>query len=374
MTQFQEHLGKNLGETALRQHGAGQVSKAFTSIRKSIDVLDKLVQSQPDQPRYHSDLGRSWNILGYFHDKDRDNGLAINAFEHAVKEQSSAVTASPDVDSYKVELCSQLDNLGEQYVALGKVGDALPHYRRGIEIWRRLVAGHQGNQQYVLKLAEGLSKLGSIERHGGDSAAAVTSFARARQIVERAAAGDAALQGPFGTVLAREAVAKADLKQADEALRLLRRAVDILSPLGTSPSADEQAREWLSESLWELARLLGAAQMPVEAGGRDAERLALWKNRPPGELAALALRQASRDQIGYGKTPLTAPARSVRELDLDQAAAHLRMAISLGFKDLAMLKADRDSGILLARSDVQPLIKNLESPQSPPSLQPQKEQ
>ena len=138
-------------------------------------------------------------------------------------------------------------------------------------------------------------------------------------------------------------------------------------------AVDDQAREWLSESLWELARVLRALQKPAEADRRDAERTALWKNRPPGELAALALRQSSRAAlIGYGKTPISDPARAVRELDLDQATASLRLAISFGFKDLASLRADPDSWILLGRADLQPLVKGLESPGASSPLQPQK--
>jgi len=275
VTQFQEHLGKNLGELALRQHDAHQDSKAFASSRKSIDVLEKLVQMQPDQPGYRSDLARSWNILGFLQDEARENRLAIPPFERAVKEQLRAVADSPDVGQYKEELCNQLDNLGEQYVDLGKVGDALPHYRHQIEIWRELLAAHPGNHDYTLKLAEALSRLGTIQRHGGDLAAAAELFAKARAVLKTAALGDATLQGRLGAILTREAIALADLKRMDKALPLLRQAVDILSRIGTAPAADNQAREWLSESLWELARVLRAVGKPAEADLRDADRLDL---------------------------------------------------------------------------------------------------
>ncbi|MFI5460821.1 MAG: protein kinase, partial [Isosphaerales bacterium] len=358
VTEFQERLGMNLGELAVRQHKAHQDNKASASSRRSIDVLDKLVQMQPDQPRYRSDLARSWNILGYLQDEARENRLAIPAFERAVKEQLRAVADSPDVDHYKEELCNQLDNLGEQYVDLGNVGNALPHYNREIEIWRNLLAAHPENRDYTLKLSDTLSKLGGIQRHGGDSAAAAELFAKARAVLNPTARDDAELQGRRGAILTQEATALADLKRIDEALPLLQQAVDTLSRSGTSPAADDQARESLSESLWELARVLRAVGKPAEADLRDAERSALWKHRPPGELAALALRQSSRAVlIGYGKTPISDPARSVRELDLDQAVASLRLAIFLGFKDLATLRADPDSWILLARADLQPLIK-----------------
>src|SRR5205814_1433908 len=108
--------------------------------------------SQPDQSRYHSDLGRSYNILGYLHDEARDNGAAIPAFQRAVVEQGRAVSASPDVDEYKDELSSELDNLGEQFVDLGQVADALPHYRRALDLRRELLRTHKASREYTIDL------------------------------------------------------------------------------------------------------------------------------------------------------------------------------------------------------------------------------
>ena len=63
--------------------------------------------------------------------------------------------------------------------------------------------------------------------------------------------------------------------------------------------------------------------------------MALWRDRPPGELATLALKETSLAAvIGYGKTPVSPAALSVRELDLDQAATNLKLAIARGFRDL----------------------------------------
>jgi len=371
---FREQLGSNLGEIAYLQHAAHQDGKGFDPARKSIKILEKLVESQPDQPRYRNELGRSCNILGILHDEARENALAIPVFERAVKEQSRAVDEAPDVDLYKVELCNHLDNLGEQYLDLGRVPEALGHYRREIDNLRALHQAQPENREYTLKLVEGLSTLGNIQRHDGDSASASKSFADANALLAPLAASDASTQARRGAILTQEAVALADRQPAETALPLLQDAVNVLSRVGPALAADDQAREWRSESLWELARVLRAAGQTTEADRRDVERAALWKDQPPGKLAALALRHASRAVlIGYGKTPITDPAKSVRELDLNQAAADLSLAVSLGFNDLAMLRANPDSWILLERADLQPLLKGLQPLERRPPLQPQKE-
>ena len=116
---------------------------------------------------------------------------------------------------------------------------------------------------------------------------------------------------------------------------------------------DDPRRGWLSESIWELGRLLRAEGLSEEADLLDAERRLLWKEAEPQELAKLALQQVTRAAlVGYGKTPISEPARSIREIDLDQAAENLRMAVSLGFRDLGMLLADPESWLLRSREPI----------------------
>lgn len=165
----------------------------------------------------------------------------------------------------------------------------------------------------------------------------------------------------------------ADQGRVAEAIPILRRSVEILKPFGIPESADSATRWWLPESLWELGRLLRATGLPAEADLLDAKRRLLLKDVGARELAGLALRRTTRAaMIGYGKTSISPAASIVRDLDLDQAAEDLRMAVSLGFRDLDMLRADPDSWLLLSRADLRSLIDDLEFPEEPFVPQPQK--
>ena len=220
----------------------------------------------------------------------------------------------------------------------------------GIQIRRQLFTAHPEKRAYLLDLADALSTLGNIERHAGDSTAARESFFDARSLLERGAAatpGDDMLQVRLGAALIREASALADLREPEKARPLLDRAVKILSDASVSSTEEAQRREWRSEALWELARILRVLKNTAEADRVDAQRVALWQDRPPAELATLALKQTSLAAlIGYGKTPVSPAALSVRELDLDQAAANLQLAIARGFRDIRMLQSHPDSQIL----------------------------
>ena len=66
--------------------------------------------------------------------------------------------------------------------------------------------------------------------------------------------------------------------------------------------------------------------------------------------------------IGYGKTPISPAGEKVRALDRDQAADSIRLALPLGFKDLAQLDANPDIAPLLEREDRQATARRAESP------------
>jgi eukaryotic-like serine/threonine-protein kinase len=365
VTSFQEDLGGDYREISALQHSTGQDDKSFVSAQKALEIFERLVQLHPDRARFHSDLGRSWNLFGVLHDEARDNVKAIPEFQRAVAEQERAVSASKDVNEYKVYLAVHLDNLGEEYVDLGQVDEGLQYYMKALAIRRELHRAHADSREYALDLTTALLTIGAIERQAGRATAARKSLTEARELLESLAAArplDAAISGRLGMALTREAVADAEERNAQAALSLLARARDLLTPLVSAAKPNPEDRERLSEALWQLSRLDRAAGKSAEADRLGAERLALWKRRPAAELAALALKEATRAiLIGYGKTPIPERAQAIRDLDLDLAAADLRLAISQGFTDLALIRSNPDSAILIEHDDLKALIKGLEA-------------
>jgi serine/threonine protein kinase len=369
VTSFQEDLGGDYREIAALQSFTHQYDKAFASAEQSRAIFERLVQAHPDRARFHSDLGRSWNLFGVLHDEARDNVKAIPAFERAVAEQERAVSEAKDVNEYRGYLSIHLDNLGEEYVDLGQVETGLSHYLRALGIRRELHRVYPGNREYTVDLATALSTISAIQRHAGQADAARVSLTQARELLEQLAsahAGDAAIAGRLGIALTQEAVATAEEQTPQAALPLLSRARDLLAPLGSTAKANPEDRDRLSEALWHLARLERSVAKSAEADRIDTERVQLWKGRPAAELAGVALKEASRATlIGYGKTAVPERGNAVRELDLDLAAADLRLAISRGFADLGLLRSHPDSAFLFERKDLKALIRGLEAPSRP---------
>jgi serine/threonine-protein kinase len=363
VAEYREHLGESYREIAWVLVEDHQNAKALPYLEKSLEIFQKLVKAHPDRAKFVSDLGLCWNSLGCMHDEARDNARALSDFEQAVNELERASKASPETSDYKFYLNMHLQNVGEQYVDMGQPDAGLPYYKRGLEILRDLHQTDPRNAEYSLQYVDALLMLANVERHAGEPAAGVESFALAHQLLDRLVAEDPAnaeIAVRLATSVVGQALATAEVQGPAAARPLLTRAVEVLSPLvptGRSPSPE---RGLLSEALWYLARVDRALNQPAGAAHADFPAAGLWNDRPAAELANLALKEVGQAAlIGYGKTPISGRARAVRDLDLDLAAAHLRLAISHGFTDLKRLEAHPDFGVLLTHADLKALVERL---------------
>jgi serine/threonine protein kinase len=366
VTEYHENLGKSYLDFGTQLHGADQEEQALDYAHKSLNIFRELVRSHPDEGRYRSELALSWNLLGVLRDDQRQNLLAIQPFAHAVEDQKRAVEISKDVDGYKSDLGYHLENLGEQYVILGGYEEGLKYCLEALEGRTSLYKTHPNIRRYALEFAATRQKAGDIQLHAGDFTKAKDSYTQARELLERLAADapeDKEFSGRLGTALTNEAVALAEQQKPEIALPLLERAVNILTPLGTSATADAQNRERLSEALWQSARVHVVLNQGTEARQAEARRKESWKGRPASELVTLALAETARAALtGYRNATVSGPARSILDRDLSLAADDLRLAISLGFADLAMLESRPEYRILLTRDEFKPLIEGLNHP------------
>ena len=202
-------------------------------------------------------------------------------------------------------------------------------------------------------------------------------FTEAESILDRflgSSSGDSTLRIWLAVVLNSEANTMMDRDQAEAARPLLERAAALFRPQPDRPTpAGELAleRQTRGEVLWDLARVLRALKMPTEASRADLERAGVLAACAPDELVDLALKETSGAVvIGLGKTDVSQRAKAVRELDLDQAAANLRLAVERGFKDLNRLEAHPDAPVLLSRDDLKSTIAGLKSSRHSPGSQP----
>jgi eukaryotic-like serine/threonine-protein kinase len=353
VTKFQINLGKSYYKFAYALHQRRQTDKAISLIKDSIDVLDRLVQSRPSLAMCHGALGLSWNSLGYFLDEQRKNVEAIPAFQKAVEQQEIAAKLAPDDVEYKLYLVNHLENLGEQYVDLTRAAEGMPYYLRAIEVRRQLWDEHPDKEEHSRDLQKALEALGNIARRAGDPVAARQYYGQARATVESSADGLSQRTRSIAAIQALIGLTFADLGKWQDALGALEQSTATFRVLTTTDTADPEVRGWISEVLWERARVLRELGRLAEAAQLDKERVRLWAGVPATELVSLALNEAGRVRvIGYGTRTLPPQAARVRELDLDVACAHLNIAVAQGFTDVQLVRSHPDGALLLERAEV----------------------
>ncbi len=186
--------------------------------------------------------------------------------------------------------------------------EGLDFYREALRLKQQLNATHTADRGYAKDVVDEWIVIGNIQRQAGSLQEAGQSYDQAQDILRpllEAEANDSELQGELARVLERKACVLGDLGQLKDALGLLGQAVALAESSLRTAEDGKKPREYLSEALWNFARLLRESGQEKDANRLDAERIALWKKRPVTELVDLASSQATRaDLIGYGATPV----------------------------------------------------------------------
>jgi len=368
---FQVDLAKSYREIAFPQHFSGRDDDSLDSLGRSRALLEPLVKSDPRRALYHNQFGRTLNNIGYIHDERRDNRKALGPFQESVVEHRRAVAESVDAHEYKYFLGVSLANLGEQYVDLGDPAAGLSYFEESLQARRELLNVNPGNDEYRNEVVEALLALAALHRQLGDPLRAREGFAEVARMLESAvatAARKSSLQNRLGEVLVRAAGCLADLGDLEKAETVLERVASLMrTEFREAASADASAaRRVLSSALWDLARVRRLRGQIDASALAAAERLSLWDRANRDGLVVLASQSASRaGLVGYGKAPLPPAGETVRELDVSAAAADLRLAWELGFRDAPRVRADRNLADVLDREALRPIRDDLDFPEHP---------
>jgi eukaryotic-like serine/threonine-protein kinase len=376
VTQFHEKLAVSYREIAELQHVAHDDSKALSSSQKSVDVVIPLVKAHPEQASLHNMLAFNWNYLGLLHDEtNRNNAAAIRPFKEAIAEQRLAIEKAEHPEDYKGALCIYLENLGEQYIDLGRPADGVASNLQALRLRRELSSNNVESKAHALQLVTALNTLGTIRRHEGQAGPAREFFEEAKRVVDKWRAKDADDRGlkiQLAVVLDNIANTMADQNQPKLARPLLEQARNLFRQAGTTATGNQVAQDTglRSDALWDLGRVLRALELTAKADHALQERRDLLKTRTGDELVDLALERLGRATlIGYGKSPVSDQAIAVRKLDLAQAADLVVLALSQGIKNTGKLRSHPDSNLLLERDDLRSLIDGAESANSPTGAQ-----
>ncbi len=305
-------------DQALREHAA----RAYGAAEAAASEALALARGAPG-PRQQPYVASSLNLLGMIAQDQGRHADAVELLEQALVLAEASLGAHANT-------ASMAWNLGNALVATGRGSDAVPHYRRSLEIAESRLgqAGMPALRERLLPVLARLEShpllaqagqlneraLGHAQREEYAQAAAL--FAQAQQLIEAHAPEDPAL----ARLLASRARMAQALRQDDaaralfgQALERWRRQTGAEALMGEADALNGLASLLYRKRRFQDARD-GFAQalerMEQAVGADDARLLPLLDN-----LAAL-----HRSQGGYGVAPAARRAALIRAAQRDAAA------------------------------------------------------
>ena len=327
----------NLGNL---MRGLGKEAEAERQYRKGLAIREKLAADFPAVPDYRSGLGGGHFNLGNLL-RDLGNGKdAEGQYRKGLAIDEKLAADFPAVPEYRQNLAKSHGNLGVLLADLGKRAEAEAQYQKGLAIQKKLATDFPAVPEYQVDLGGGYCNLGNLVCDDGRPTDSLKWYGMAidtlRPVHETEPRGVTAKQFLRNSHW-RRALAYDQLKKHTEAVQDWDRAVE-LSPKEVQPEV----------RAYRVTSKLNAGQV-AEAVAEVAELRKIPGCPPPvlydfARVYSVASTKIADEKQNYA----------------DRAMELLTKAVKGGFKDVAMLKADKQLDPLRERDDFKKLLAEME--------------
>jgi tetratricopeptide (TPR) repeat protein/tRNA A-37 threonylcarbamoyl transferase component Bud32 len=271
----QQDLCQTVFQIARQYQVSGEPTKARAKYAEILPFFEKRLREMPNDPASHDLLAKVLLNQG-------DLALAgnpkqaIELFRHAAALEETALTSQPDNADIQDTLAQSLHHLGRAYFDAKQLDPARPAYHRAAALREQLAQKHPDVPDYLLKLATVLHGQARLDmQQKGTRPQAISAFERALAMGRRVAelfAGDPLAERQLAAatydaaccyaLCCGSAEANSNLKEAERrelSERYARRAVDLLTQLGSSGLAAISLTPKQVKTDTDLAALLGRA-------------------------------------------------------------------------------------------------------------------
>ncbi len=178
-------LGSALISLSDRAFETGRSSEALSAAQEARELLEALVQSEPQRADYQRDLSVSYDKLGDLMGALGEGEAARQYFEKSLEIRERLVRAEPQQADYQRNPSVSYERLGDLMRALGEGEAARQYFEKSLEIAERLVRAEPQRADYQRDLSVSYNKLGDLMRALGEGEAARQYFEKSLEIRER---------------------------------------------------------------------------------------------------------------------------------------------------------------------------------------------
>jgi tetratricopeptide (TPR) repeat protein len=319
----------------------GSKGEALKNYQQELDIWEELSQANPTDPTYQFEVARTHNEIGFMQLAVGEVEKARHSYHLAKVRFEKLVADYPQEPRYQNGLALSFHHIA----TVTRDGPEAQHYyQRAITLQQKLVAEHPANYRgFESALAQSWNNLGGLQGRRGQSAEALRSYERARDLWKELTRLEPAATY-FQSNLAASYINIGNLHlhtDRDAARRLYEQARDILEELVRQGPHIAEFRSRLAVSLYNLACVHALSSEAARADTRLSKAEQDDRSETYAASAIKLLRQC--EHAGFFRTPA--------QIDL--------------------LQKDRDLDPLRSRADFKDLLRKVEEkrPQNP-SLSP----
>ena len=156
-------LGSALISLSDRAFETGRSSEALSAAQEARELLEALVQSEPQRADYQRDLSVSYERLGDLMRALGEGEAARQYFEKSLEIAERLVRAEPQRADYQRDLAVSYNKLGDLMGALGEGEAARQYFEKSLEIRERLVRAEPQRADYQRDLVVSLWRMAQID-------------------------------------------------------------------------------------------------------------------------------------------------------------------------------------------------------------------
>ncbi|MDD3043725.1 MAG: tetratricopeptide repeat protein [Methanosarcinaceae archaeon] len=169
----------------------GETETAKQYYEKAIEGYESLLAEDPEETEFELSVAYSLNSLGDLYvnvgsedvePTDEELETAREYYKKALKINEKAFGLYPDDNDCRDDFILTLDNLGDSFAVQDRYEDAIPFYRRIIEIKEQVVRDKPENWMNIKTLGNYLDKLGAFYGEIGDTEMEAEQYSKTAEL------------------------------------------------------------------------------------------------------------------------------------------------------------------------------------------------